>query len=66
MYRMIGRQSLSADANTSPDHAVDKMFKRFDRNSDGSISLDEFIQAAKWDRSIMRLLQIDPLQSQKK
>ncbi|KAK1801517.1 hypothetical protein P4O66_004579 [Electrophorus voltai] len=43
----------------SPDQVVDRIFELVDENGDGELSLDEFVDGARRDKWVMKMLQMD-------
>ncbi|XP_077456512.1 guanylyl cyclase-activating protein 2 [Stigmatopora argus] len=43
----------------TPDQVVDRIFELVDENGDGELSLDEFIDGARRDKWVMKMLKMD-------
>lgn len=61
--KMVDSSSMTKHSKMTPEERTDVIFKRMDKNSDDKLSLEEFTDGVKEDRSIVQFLQGDPWKS---
>lgn len=58
IYDMMGRCTSPSVREDSPFEHVEKFFQKMDRNRDGVVTIDEFIETCQKDESIMSSMQL--------
>ncbi|XP_069558507.1 calsenilin-like isoform X1 [Brachyistius frenatus] len=58
IYDMMGRYTLPSVRDDSPFDHVEKFFQKMDRNRDGVVTIDEFIETCQKDENIMASMQL--------
>uniref|UniRef100_H2SVT7 Kv channel interacting protein 3b, calsenilin n=1 Tax=Takifugu rubripes TaxID=31033 RepID=H2SVT7_TAKRU len=58
IYDMMGRYTLPTIRDDSPFEHVEKFFQKMDRNRDGMVTVEEFIETCQKDENIMSSMQL--------
>uniref|UniRef100_A0A671UY08 Kv channel interacting protein 3b, calsenilin n=1 Tax=Sparus aurata TaxID=8175 RepID=A0A671UY08_SPAAU len=58
IYDMMGRYTLPSVRDESPYEHVERFFQKMDRNRDGVVTIDEFIETCQKDENIMASMQL--------
>uniref|UniRef100_G3PYA4 EF-hand domain-containing protein n=2 Tax=Gasterosteus aculeatus aculeatus TaxID=481459 RepID=G3PYA4_GASAC len=58
IYDMMGRYTLPSVRDDSPYEHVERFFQKMDRNRDGVVTIDEFIETCQKDENIMASMQL--------
>lgn len=60
MYKMLGKVATIDDDDEAmtPEKRTEKIFRQMDVNEDGKLTLEEFVEGAKTDSTVLRSLSI--------
>uniref|UniRef100_A0A493T3X4 EF-hand domain-containing protein n=2 Tax=Anatidae TaxID=8830 RepID=A0A493T3X4_ANAPP len=58
IYDMMGRCTLPAPRDSAPAEHVELFFQKMDRNGDGVVTFEEFLETCQQDEDIMSSMQI--------
>uniref|UniRef100_A0A3B3R7E3 Potassium voltage-gated channel interacting protein 3 n=1 Tax=Paramormyrops kingsleyae TaxID=1676925 RepID=A0A3B3R7E3_9TELE len=58
IYDMMGRYTYPTVRDDAPSEHVEKFFQKMDRNRDGVVTIDEFIETCQKDENIMSSMQL--------
>uniref|UniRef100_A0AAZ3SG46 EF-hand domain-containing protein n=1 Tax=Oncorhynchus tshawytscha TaxID=74940 RepID=A0AAZ3SG46_ONCTS len=58
IYDMMGRYTYPSVRDEAPSEHVDKFFQKMDRNRDGVVTIEEFIETCQKDENIMNSMQL--------
>lgn len=57
IYKMVGNSIEVPENESTPEKRVDKIFNSLDKDENGTLTMEEFIEGAQLDDTIMSLLQ---------
>ncbi|XP_051965202.1 calsenilin-like isoform X4 [Xyrauchen texanus] len=58
IYDMMGRYTYPSVRDDTPSEHVEKFFQKMDRNRDGVVTIEEFIETCQKDENIMNSMQL--------
>ncbi|XP_039857083.1 Kv channel-interacting protein 2-like isoform X3 [Simochromis diagramma] len=58
IYDMMGKYTYPTMQDDAPREHVESFFQKMDRNNDGVVTIDEFIESCKKDENIMQSMQL--------
>nr|XP_015197433.1 PREDICTED: calsenilin-like [Lepisosteus oculatus] len=58
IYDMMGRYTYPCVRDDAPFEHVEKFFQKMDRNRDGVVTIDEFMETCQKDENIMNSMQL--------
>uniref|UniRef100_A0A8C9TWR1 Potassium voltage-gated channel interacting protein 2 n=1 Tax=Scleropages formosus TaxID=113540 RepID=A0A8C9TWR1_SCLFO len=58
IYDMMGKCTYPSMKETAPSEHVENFFQKMDRNKDGVVTIDEFIESCQKDENIMQSMQL--------
>uniref|UniRef100_A0A671EAA1 Potassium voltage-gated channel interacting protein 2 n=1 Tax=Rhinolophus ferrumequinum TaxID=59479 RepID=A0A671EAA1_RHIFE len=58
IYDMMGKYTYPALREEAPKEHVESFFQKMDRNKDGVVTIEEFIESCQKDENIMRSMQL--------
>uniref|UniRef100_A0A8C6Y7B3 Potassium voltage-gated channel interacting protein 2 n=1 Tax=Naja naja TaxID=35670 RepID=A0A8C6Y7B3_NAJNA len=58
IYDMMGKYTYPAMSEEAPQEHVEKFFQKMDRNRDGVVTIDEFIESCQKDENIMSSMKL--------
>ncbi|XP_035999833.1 Kv channel interacting protein 3b, calsenilin isoform X2 [Fundulus heteroclitus] len=58
IYDMMGRYTYPCVRDDAPSEHVDKFFQKMDKNRDGVVTIEEFIETCQKDENIMNSMQL--------
>jgi Ca2+-binding EF-hand superfamily protein len=62
-YKMVGTSLPMPEEDATPEKFTDNIFRKFDKDLDGKLNLDEFMEGATSNESFWRMLKCDRSQN---